>query len=118
MDNIQIVKEVTEAFCDNRLDQQVLDKYFAPDFSHIANGRKTGLREYSEHLQRYMRDYQRFRIPAWDELFAVDDRVVAAYTLEGEKASGPTDRVNVMAVWRLKDGKIASLREVDAAMAA
>jgi hypothetical protein len=44
--------------------------------------------------------------------------VVTSYTLEGQKKSGGSERTNVMAVWRLANGKIASLREVDAAMAA
>ncbi|MGH7461374.1 MAG: hypothetical protein ACREMA_10140, partial [Longimicrobiales bacterium] len=39
MDNVQIVKEITQAFCENRLNEQVLSRYFSPDFEHVANGR-------------------------------------------------------------------------------
>jgi ketosteroid isomerase-like protein len=118
MDNLEIVREVTDAFCQNRLDQRALETYFAPDFQHVANGKTTDLRGYSQRLDTYMKDYDRFRIPAWDELFAAGDKVVTSYTLEGEKKSGGRDTMNVMAVWRLSDGKIASLREVDASLAA
>ncbi len=115
MDNVQIVKEITDAFCENRIDDQVLARYFAPNFEHVANGRHTNLQGYSHHLADYKGEYTRFRIPARDELFAAGDKVVASSTLEAQKRSGETHEMSIMAIWRLVDGKVTSLREVDAA---
>ncbi|HEX7048915.1 MAG TPA: hypothetical protein VF188_01785 [Longimicrobiales bacterium] len=50
-------------------------------------------------------------IPARDEPFAVDDKVVGAYTLEAEKRGGGKESTAVMAIRRLADGKVKSLRE-------
>jgi ketosteroid isomerase-like protein len=114
MSNLELVKEITTAFCDNRLDQQTLSKYFARDFKHFANGHETDLAGYSAHLAKYGSDFKRFKIPAWDELFESGDKVVASYTLEGETPAGEKRNTAVMAVWRIEAGKVASLREVDA----
>jgi ketosteroid isomerase-like protein len=114
MSNLELVREITDAFCSNRLDQEVLGKYFARDFKHVANGRETDLAGYSAHLAEYGSTYKHFRIPDWDELFESGDKVVASYTLEGETQSGEKQNMSVMAVWRIKGGKVASLREVDA----
>ena len=113
MDNVRIVSEITDAFAENRLDDRILDRYFAPDFEHVANGRRTDLRGYSDHLARYMRDYERFRISDREEPIAAGDKVVTSYTLEGRKRDGGTEEMAVMAIWRLEDGKVKSLHEVD-----
>lgn len=114
MDNVQIVKQITDAFAENRIDDRILSQYFAPDFEHVVNGRRSDLRGYADHLARYMRDYERFRISEIDEPFAADDKVVTSYTLEGEKRDGEKEEMAVMAIWRLEDGKVKSLHEVDA----
>lgn len=80
----------------------------------MVNGRHNDLRGYSDHLARYMRDYQRFRISELDVPFAADDKVVTSYILEAEKRNGETDEMSVMAIWRLANGKVMSLHEVDA----
>ena len=114
MDNVRIVNEITDAFAENRIDDRILDRYFARDFEHVVNGRRTDLRGYSDRLARYMRDYERFRISDRDEPIAADDKVVTAYTLEGKKRGGGTEEMAVMAIWQLEDGKVKSLHEVDA----
>ncbi len=113
MDNLAAVKEITDQFAQNRDDQAVLNKYFAPDFVHWSNGQKSDLQGYASHLAGYRNAYDSFSIPAWDELFAADNKVVAAYTLEAKKKDGAVERIPVMAVWRFENGKVASLREVD-----
>lgn len=115
MNNVEIVKKVTHAFCENRLDQQVLRQYFAPTFKHVANGRQSDLKEYSKRLASYTEGYKSLEIPKWDELFAADDKVVASYTLEAETEAGKKEKLAIMAVWTLANGKVESLREVDAA---
>jgi hypothetical protein len=114
MDNTALVKEITNAFCENGNDPAVVQKYFAPNFVHVGNGKRSDLSAYLARLAEYQRRYTRFRIAAWDELFTVDDKVVVSYTLEAEKGAGPPDRMAVMAIWQLKDGKVIALREVDA----
>lgn len=114
MENVRIVREITDAFAENRIDDQILSRYFDPDFEHVVNGRRSDLRGYSDHLAQYMRDYERFRISDLDEPFGADDKVVTSYTLEGEKRDGGKEEMAVMAIWRLEDGKVKSLHEVDA----
>lgn len=115
--NIDLVKEITEALARNTNDREVLERYFAPDFKHWANGSRSDLKGYATHLAGYQLRYESFRIPAWDELFEADDRVVAAYVLKAEDKDGATTRLAVIAIWRLKDGKVISLREVDTPVA-
>jgi SnoaL-like domain len=114
MDNIAIVKEITNRFCENTGDAEALRQYFAPGFEHIANGTRSDLSGYAAHLASFGKKYRRFRIPAWDEAFASDDKVVVSYTLEAEKSDGSRDKIAVIGIWRLKDGKVVALREVDA----
>ncbi len=114
MDNIEIVKEITTAFAENRHDQATIEKYFASDFEHIANGERTDLRGYGERLANYMANYKSFKIPTWDELFSTDDKVVASYSIEAERNDGAQERIVVMAIWRLRDKKVIALREVEA----
>jgi len=117
MENTQIVKEITQALCEKKKDNQFLSKYFAPEFEHIWNGSRTDLKGYSEHRAEYMRNYKRFRIPNYDELFSAGDKVVTSYTLEAETGIGKQERSAVMAVWRRSNGKVVSLRWVDAPLA-
>src|SRR5690606_1649759 len=93
VDNMEIVREITDAFAENRMDDRVLSRYFASDFEHVVNGRRSDLRGYSDRLSRYMQDYERFRITDLDEPFAADDKVVTSYTLEGKKRSGETEEL-------------------------
>jgi hypothetical protein len=114
MENVAIVKEITNRFCENIQDEAVLRQYFAPEFVHVANGVRSDLSGYATRPAAYGKKYRRYRIPAWDEAFAADDKVVVSYTLEAEKADGPPDKLAVIAIWHLKDGKVVALREVDA----
>jgi hypothetical protein len=114
MDNIEIVKKITTAFAENRHDQAILEKYFAPEFEHIANGEGTDLRGYGERLTSYMTNYRGFKIPTWDELFSTDDKVIASYSIEAERNDGVQEKIVVMAIWRLRDEKVIALREVEA----
>lgn len=116
MDNIKIVKAITNSFCENRYDEKTLSEYFAPDFKHTANGIESGLKGYSEHLGKYAGKYENFKVENWDELFAAGDRVVASYTLSGNKKDGSKDKTAVMAIWNFANGKVTALREVDAAV--
>jgi limonene-1,2-epoxide hydrolase len=111
MENIEIVKEITTAFAENRHDQAILKKYFAPDFEHIANGQSTDLHGYGERLTTYMTNYKGFKIPTWDELFSTDDKVIASYSIEAERNDGAQEKIVVMAIWRLRDEKVIALRE-------
>jgi hypothetical protein len=120
MGNVDRVREITERFAENRDDREILRQAFAPDFVHWANGRRSDLEAYAAHLAGYRERYDGFRVPAWDELFeAGDGRVVASYVLEARTKSGSVERIPVMAIWRFnRDGKVASLREVDGPAAA
>jgi SnoaL-like domain len=91
----------------------VLDKYFAPDFVHWANGRRSDLQGYAARLASYRESYKDFNIPAWDEAFEAGEKVVVAYTLEASKKAGGVERIPVMAVWSVQGGKVTSLREVE-----
>ena len=113
MSNLDLVKEITARFEKNTHDQAVLEKYFSPDFVHWANGKRSDLQGYSAHLARYEREYKGFTIPTWDEGFEAGDKVVVAYTLEATRKDGGVERIPVMAIWRIQDGKVISLREVD-----
>jgi ketosteroid isomerase-like protein len=112
MSNADLIKEITTAFSNNRTDQAVIDKNFAPGFRYWSNGKQGDLAGYRAALAEYEKDYDRFTISRWDELFEAHDKVVAAYRLDGAKKSGGNDSMNVMAVWQVKDGKVASLRQV------
>ena len=114
MTNVDLVREITDLFSRNKRDKDALAQYFSSDFQHWANGKRSDLGGYAAHLAKYGEAYEGFTIPQWDELFAADDKVVASYALEGKKKGGGTDRMAVMAIWRFKDGKVVSLREVDA----
>ncbi len=113
MSNLDLVKEITAGFENNARDRAALDRYFAPDFVHWANGERSDLQGYAAHLEQYERDYEGFTIPTWDEAFEAGDRVVAAYTLEATAKDGVTERIPVMAIWQIQDGKVTSLREVE-----
>jgi hypothetical protein len=65
----------------------------------------------------YRQQYAAIDRPEFDELFAVDDRVVVAYTLRLHRQDGSTELMAVMAIWTVSDGKVAALREVDAPIA-
>jgi ketosteroid isomerase-like protein len=103
---------ITTAFSDNRADQAVIDKNFAPGFVFWSNGKRGDLASYRAALADYQKDYNRFTIDKWDEVFEAHDKVVVAYRLQGTKKAGGQDSMDVMAVWQVKDGKVASLRQV------
>jgi hypothetical protein len=114
MSDVDLVKEITSGFCENTRDAEIIDQYFAADFVHWANGRQGGLGQYASRLERYGEAYGDFTISTWDEAFPTADGVVTAYILAANKRDGGADRFAVMAIWRLREGKVISLREVDA----
>jgi hypothetical protein len=75
-----------------------------------SRSRRVDVREYREQFASIDR-------PQFDELFAVDDRVVVAYTLALHGRDGSIERMAVMAIWTVVDGKVTALREVDASAA-
>jgi hypothetical protein len=82
--------------------------------SSHANGATADKSGYLARGREYREQYASIDRPEFDELFAVDDRVVVAYTLVLHRQNGSTERMAVMAIWTVKDGKVTELREVDA----
>lgn len=114
MNNLETVKKITKAFLVNHQDIQAVNKYFAPNFQHTVNGVTSDVNGYKMHLTKYARKYKNFRVPKWSEALEVGDKVVVAYTLIGERKEGGEDKIAVMAIWQLGEGKVIALREVDA----
>jgi len=84
------------------------------DFVHHGNGARTDKAGYLARGRAYRERYASIDRPDFDELFTVDDRVVAAYTLRLHRHDGSTERMAVMAIWTVADGRVTALREVDA----
>jgi ketosteroid isomerase-like protein len=114
MDNVEYVRDITDRMADRDFDLDLVQREFADDFVHHANGVTADKATYLRRGQAYRERYVRIDRPTFDELVAVGaDRVLAAYTLQLTEHGGQTDRVAVMALWTIRDGKVAALREVD-----
>jgi ketosteroid isomerase-like protein len=114
MDSVDFVKDITHKMCDRDFDLDLVESTFADDFVHHGNGMKSDKAGYLARGREYREQYASIDRPEFDELFAVDDRVVVAYTLGLHRRDESTERMAVMAIWTVRDGKIAALREVDA----
>ena len=117
MDEVEFVRDITYKMCDRDFDLDLVESTFADDFVHHANGATTDKTGYLARGRDYRRQYAAIDRPEFDELFAVDDRVVVAYTLRLHRQDGSTELMAVMAIWTVADGKVAALREVDAPIA-
>jgi hypothetical protein len=104
--------------CDRDFDLDLVESTFADGFVHHGNGATTDEAGYLARGREYREQFASIDRPQFDELFAVDDRVVVAYTLALHRRAGSTERMAVMATWTVADGKITVLREVDAPAAA
>jgi hypothetical protein len=117
MDNVAYIQEITGRMADRDFDLELVEKDFADDFVHHANGVQADKATYLERGRSYRERYEHIERPDFDVLEPVgDDRVLAAYTLALTESGGRTDRIAVMALWTIRDGKVAALREVDAAV--
>jgi ketosteroid isomerase-like protein len=114
MDTVEFIKDITYKMCDRDFDLALVESTFADDFIHHGNGAKTDKAGYLARGRDYRDQYASIDRPEFDELFAVDDRVVVAYTLTLHRRDGSTERMAVMAIWTVTDGKVSALREVDA----
>jgi 2-polyprenyl-6-methoxyphenol hydroxylase-like FAD-dependent oxidoreductase len=111
---VDIVKDITNKMCDHDFDLDLVDSAYADDFVHHGNGAPTDKAGYFARGREYRERYERIDRPEFDELFTDGDRVVASYTLTLHRRDRSTERMAVMAIWTLADGKVTALREVDA----
>jgi hypothetical protein len=116
MDPVEFVRDLTFRMCDRNFDLDLVESTFADDFVHHANGSTTDKAGYVARGREYRELYASIDRPRFDDLFAVDDRVVVAYTLELHRRDGATDRLAVIAIWTVADGMVTALREVDASL--
>jgi ketosteroid isomerase-like protein len=114
LDNAELVRDFTNKMCDRDFDLDLVESTFADDFVHHANGASADKGGYLARGREYREQYESIDRPEFDELFAVDDRVVVAYTLGLHRRDGASERMAVMAIWTLDGGKVTALREVDA----
>lgn len=114
MSNADRIREITYRMCDRDFDLELVEDEFTDDFTHTANGTTTDKAGYLQRGREYRELFERIERPEFDELLEIEDRVVVAYTLTPHRRDGGVQRLAVMAIWTLRDGKIAALREVDA----
>ena len=115
MDAVEFVKDITYKMCDRDFDLDLVESTFADDFVHHANGARSDKAGYLARGREYREQYAGIDRPEFDELLAVGDRVVAAYTLNLHRQDGSDERMAVMAIWTVAgDDKVTALREVDA----
>ena len=114
MDAVEFIRDITYKMCDRDFDLGLVESTFSDDFVHHANGATTDKAGYLARGREYREQFADIDRPEFDELFAVDARVVVAYTLTLHRRDGATERMAVMAIWTVADGKVTALREVDA----
>jgi ketosteroid isomerase-like protein len=115
VDTVELVRDITYKMCDRDFDLDLVQETFADDFVHHANGTTSDKAAYLARGREYRAAFSSIDRPEFDELLAAgDDRVVASYTLQLHRRDGGTDRLAVMAIWTLADGRVTALREVDA----
>jgi hypothetical protein len=114
MNTVEFIRDVTYKMCDRDFDLDLVESTFADDFVHHGNGATTDKEGYLARGREYREQFAAIDRPQFDELFAVDDRVVVAYTLTLHHHDGSTERMAVMAISTVADGKVTALREVDA----
>jgi ketosteroid isomerase-like protein len=114
VDTVEFIRDVTNKMCDRDFDLDLVESTFADDFVQYGNGARSDKAGYLAHGREYREQFETIDRPQFDELSAVDDRVVVAYTLTLHRRGGSTERMAVMAVWTVADGKVSALREVDA----
>jgi ketosteroid isomerase-like protein len=114
MDRVEFIRDVTYKMCDRDFDLDLVESTFADDFVHHGNGATSDKAGYLTRGREYREQFESIDRLQFDELFAVDDRVVVAYTLALHRRDGSTERMAVMAIWTVVDGKVTALREVDA----
>jgi ketosteroid isomerase-like protein len=114
IDPVEFIKDITYKMCDRDFDLDLVESTFADDFVHDGNGATTDKAGYLARGREYREQFASIDRPEFDELFAIDDRVVVAYTLRLHRRDGGTDRMAVIAIWTVADGKVTALREVDA----
>jgi hypothetical protein len=117
VDSVEFIRDVTNKMCDRDFDLDLVESTFADDFVHHGNGGTADKAGYLARGRAYREQFESIDRPEFDELFAVDDRVVVAYTLALHRRDGSTERMAVMAIWTVADGNVTALREVDAPVA-
>jgi ketosteroid isomerase-like protein len=114
MDPVEFIRDITYKMCDRDFDLDLVESTFADDFVHHGNGATTDKAGYLARGREYREQFASIDRPEFDELLAIDDRVFVAYTLRLHRRDGGTERMAVMAIWTVADGKVTALREVDA----
>jgi ketosteroid isomerase-like protein len=114
VDTLEFVRDITFKMCDRDFDLDLVESTFAEDFVHHGNGATSDKAGYLARGREYRERFATIDRPEFDELFAVDDRVVVAYTLQLHRNDGGDERMAVMAIWTVRGGKVVELREVDA----
>jgi hypothetical protein len=98
VDTVEFIRDITFKMCDPDFDLDLVESTYSDDFVHHGNGAKTDTAGYLARGRQYREQYASIDRPEFDELFAVDDRVVAAYTPRLHRHDGSTERMAVMAM--------------------
>jgi hypothetical protein len=100
VDTVEFVRDLTFKMCDRDFDFDLVESTYADDFVHHANGATTDKAGYLARGLEYREQYASIDRPDFDELFAVDDRVVVAYTLTLHRHDRSVERMAIMASGR------------------
>ena len=80
MDTLEFVRDITFKMCDRDFDVDLVESTFAEDFVHHGNGATSDKAGYLARGREYREQFASIDRPEFDELFAVDDRVVVRPT--------------------------------------
>ena len=89
VDTVEFIRDVTFKMCDRDFDLDLVESTYSDDFVHHGNGATSDKAGYLTRGREYRKQYASIDRPAFDELFAVDDRVVVAYALGCTATTGP-----------------------------
>jgi hypothetical protein len=88
MDPVEFIRDITYKMCDRDFDLDLVEATFADDFAHHGNEATSDKAGYLARGCDYREQFASIDRPQFDELFAVDDRVVVAYTLTLHRRDG------------------------------
>ncbi len=100
-----------DLFEGDSVDQQVIDRYFSPNYVQRADGVTLDFKGFVDHVREVKRAITNLRF-VFEQMVAEGNKVMEIHRVEGDKRLGGTFTVRLMSFWIIEDGKIVLCDEL------
>jgi len=110
--NKQLIRQMfRDMFESDSFDEQVIDRYFSPNYVQRADGTTLNFDGFVDHVRTLKRAVVKLEVN-FEQMVAEGNKVMEIHRVEGEKRDGSKFAARLMSFWIIENGKIGLCDEL------